>query len=196
VTRQNYHHGTLRETLLSATLTLIAQEGIGAVSLRKVARTAGVSPGAPYHHFEDRAALLTALSDEGFKNLEATLKAAKEKEESPPERIAAMLTAYIRFAQENPAYYRLMFRPELKTKNKEEEDDAGAAAYKLLTKTVEECQTDSTHTETETLSIALWSTAHGLASLWLDGQLNHQTDNPATVAKEVTKLIATLANKE
>jgi AcrR family transcriptional regulator len=195
VTRQNYHHGTLRETLLSATLTLIAQEGIGAVSLRKVARTAGVSPGAPYHHFEDRAALLTALSDEGFKNLETTLKTAKEKEENPPERIAAMLTAYINFAQENPAYYRLMFRPELKTKNKEE-DDAGTAAYKLLTKTVEECQPPK-NADTETLSITLWSTAHGLASLWLDGQLNHQTNNPEKVAKEVTKLITTLTtNKE
>ena len=64
VTRTNYHHGALREALLTATLELIEADGIGAVSLRQVARAAGVSPGAPYHHFPDRAALLTALSDQ------------------------------------------------------------------------------------------------------------------------------------
>src|SRR5829696_3904641 len=57
-TRASYHHGSLRETLVRACLDLIRAEGIGAVSLRRVAREAGVSPGAPYHHFADRAALL------------------------------------------------------------------------------------------------------------------------------------------
>lgn len=196
MTRQNYHHGALRETLLAATLTLIQEEGIGAVSLRKVARTAGVSPGAPYHHFEDRAALLTALSNEGFKTLAKNLKEAKEKTKTPQSQLEEMITAYLTFAKTNPAYYHLMFRPELKTKKKEPED-AGTAAYELLTKTVAECQNTNnpnTNTNTETLAITLWSTAHGLASLWLDGQLDHQTKNPEQTAKEVIKLITTLTN--
>jgi AcrR family transcriptional regulator len=60
--RTSYHHGALREGLITACVALIENEGIGAVSLRRVAREAGVSPGAPYHHFADRSALLTAIS--------------------------------------------------------------------------------------------------------------------------------------
>src|ERR1700733_7896727 len=77
VTRDSYHHGALREALLTASLQLIEAEGIGAVSLRRVAREAGVSPGAPYHHFPDRASLLAALSAQGFQLLAGELAAAR-----------------------------------------------------------------------------------------------------------------------
>src|SRR5215471_10104805 len=82
-TRASYHHGALREALLAASLQLIEAEGIGAVSLRRVARDAGVSPGAPYHHFPDRASLLAALSARGYQLLASELAAAKAAASTP-----------------------------------------------------------------------------------------------------------------
>src|SRR6185437_9437420 len=76
--RETYHHGALREELITASLALIAAEGIGAVSLRRVAREAGVSPGAPYHHFADRSALLAAITVRGSALLEQSLRAARQ----------------------------------------------------------------------------------------------------------------------
>src|SRR5919204_5566144 len=111
--RTSYHHGALRETLLDATLRLIEAEGIGAVSLRRVAREAGVSPGAPYHHFADRADLLAALSARGYELLAAQLAAARTGAGSPARALAGLMRAYVAFARLEPGYFRLMFRPEL-----------------------------------------------------------------------------------
>ena len=197
--RTNYHHGALRETLLTATLELIEQEGIGAVSLRRVARAAGVSPGAPYHHFPDRAALLTALSNEGFRHLTKTLKKAKVKAtataENPKDAVEALLQAYVNFAQENPAYFHLMFRPELKQSQKTDNEDTPAdEAFAVLNETVSTSLVNNTeHTvDKDVLAITLWSLAHGLASLWLDGQLAHHNKNPNTLTEQVAKLATKL----
>src|SRR5215468_2482958 len=112
-TRASYHHGALRDELIKACVALIEVEGIGAVSLRRVAREAGVSPGAPYHHFPDRAALLAALSDRGFALLAQDLTAARATADKPVAALSAMAHAYVGFARSRPAYFRLMFRPEL-----------------------------------------------------------------------------------
>ncbi|MDQ3788258.1 MAG: TetR/AcrR family transcriptional regulator, partial [Actinomycetota bacterium] len=135
--RTNYHHGALRDALLQATLDLIKTEGIGAVSLRQVARTAGVSPGAPYHHFPDRAALLTALADEGFTNLATALRTTQAEAESPAEALPAMIEAYVHFAHDNPAHFQLMFRPELTQSHKSPQGkEAADEAFTVLTDTV------------------------------------------------------------
>src|ERR1051326_2342633 len=76
-TRTSYHHGALRDELIRAFVALIEAEGIGAVSLRRVAREAGVSPGAPYHHFADRSALLMAISVQGYELLGQRLRGAR-----------------------------------------------------------------------------------------------------------------------
>jgi AcrR family transcriptional regulator len=191
VARTNYHHGALREALLTATLNLIEKEGIGAVSLRQVARAAGVSPGAPYHHFPDRAALLTALSDEGFQKLAKNLTEAHATEPTPTKALEAILNAYVEFAQTNPAYFRLMFRPELKQSHKSTEGkEAGTEAFAILENTVGDCLKESnTKTEKNVLAITMWSLVHGYASLWLDGQLDRWTEDPATLAHKVAALI-------
>jgi AcrR family transcriptional regulator len=192
VARSNYHHGALREALLRATLELIETEGIGAVSLRQVARMAGVSPGAPYHHFADRAALLTALSDEGFRLLTDKLTEARTTTTSPREALEAILNAYITFARTEPAYFRLMFRPELKESHKSPAgSEAGETAFAVLENQVEECLTNQ-RTDKTTLTIAMWSLVHGYASLWLDGQLNHRTDDPEALAHQIATLVAEL----
>jgi AcrR family transcriptional regulator len=190
VARTNYHHGALREALLRATLELIETEGIGAVSLRQVARTAGVSPGAPYHHFPDRAALLTALADEGFRLLAGTLTAAHEKAATPTKALEAILNAYVAFARENPAYFRLMFRPELTQPHKSATGaEAGEAAFAVLENTVAQCVPPA---DRDVVAIAMWSLVHGYASLWLDGQLDYRVADPAALSHRVAALVTTL----
>jgi AcrR family transcriptional regulator len=187
VTRTSYHHGALREALLTATLELIETEGIGAVSLRRVARAAGVSPGAPYHHFPDRAALLTALADEGFRRLADALAQAHDAAPNPTAALEAILNAYVDFARANPAYFRLMFRPELTDSHKSDYGaEAGEAAFAVLADTVAECVPAA---EKDLVAITMLSLVHGFVSLWLDGQLDKHTDDPATLAHQVAALV-------
>jgi AcrR family transcriptional regulator len=194
VTRTNYHHGALREALLTATLELIEAEGIGAVSLRQVARAAGVSPGAPYHHFADRAALLSALSDEGFRRLATALCDTKANAATPVEALTAMIETYVHFARRNPAYFQLMFRPELKKSHKSPQgEEASEDAFAVLHETVEACVAAGlmARVDKEVLAMTLWSLVHGLASLWLDGHLAHHTDDPEELTSRIAHLVTT-----
>jgi AcrR family transcriptional regulator len=195
-TRTSYHHGALRDELLSASLRLIEAEGIGAVSLRRVAREAGVSPGAPYHHFADRAALLAALSEQGFRLLTAEFTvaraAAADGGRGPAQVLGALLRAYVGFAQRHGAYFRLMFRPELFEPDRHPGVKAAEhAAEDCLEEAVGDCVRAGLVPpgDADTAGIAAWSLAHGLASLWLDGQFRHYTDDPVTVAARVTAMI-------
>src|SRR3954451_20418238 len=110
-TRTSYHHGALRDELIRACVALIEAEGIGAVSLRRVAREAGVSPGAPYHHFADRSALLAAITVRGSALLERELRQARDQAATAAAALGALVETYVRFAAENPAYIHLMLRP-------------------------------------------------------------------------------------
>jgi AcrR family transcriptional regulator len=173
--RASYHHGSLRETLVRACLELIRAEGIGAVSLRRVAREAGVSPGAPYHHFADRAALLTAIATDGFLLLEKRVTAARDSAATSSAALRAILEAYVRFAHEQPAYFHLMFRPELAHPDKSPEvQDAVDCTFEVLGEVVAAGQREGSVPAGDpgALITALWALAHGLASLWVDGPLD------------------------
>ncbi|WP_327150923.1 TetR/AcrR family transcriptional regulator [Nocardia sp. NBC_01329] len=175
MTRTSYHHGALREALLAACLRLIETEGIAAVSLRRVAREAGVSSGAPYHHFADRAALLADLATQGFRLLTDQLTAARATAESPSSALVALEQGYIRFARDQPGYFRLMFRPELSQPEKHPDTrDAGEAAFGVLADAVAACVAtgELAPERAAPTTVTLWALGHGLASLWLDGQLD------------------------
>ncbi|WP_091612797.1 TetR/AcrR family transcriptional regulator [Amycolatopsis saalfeldensis] len=175
--RTSYHHGALRESLLDACLHLIETEGIGAVSLRRVARDAGVSPRAPYNHFPDRASLLAALSGRGFEELARQLEAARATADAPVPALVALVRAYLGFARARPAYFSLMFRPELSESPKNPAGhNAGDAAFGIVGEVVQTCVGGELIAETDAavLTIALWGFGHGLASLWADGQLAKQ----------------------
>ncbi|MBL1076733.1 TetR/AcrR family transcriptional regulator [Nocardia sp. 2] len=198
-TKDRYHHGALREELLRASLHLIETEGLAAVSLRKVARAAGVSPGAPYHHFADRSALLAALSSRGFELLRDRLAAACTSADTIMGTMIAMADAYVRFAREQPAYFRLMFRPELSQPEKNPETEhAGDAAFAVL----EDAVAEAIHAgalpaaEADTLIMAWWAMAHGLASLEIDGKLVKRAGEMGTtadaLAERITRLFAGL----
>lgn len=202
MSRTSYHHGALRDALLAACLRLIETEGIAAVSLRRVAREAGVSSGAPYHHFADRAALLADLSTQGFRKLAERLTAARSAAPSPAAALTALEQSYVGFAREQPGYFRLMFRPELSQPEKHPDTRAaGEAAFGVLTDAVADCVAagDLPPERAETTALTLWALGHGLASLWLDGHLDKRGallgSTPAalidSVLDNIPRLVAT-----
>src|SRR6202048_2097948 len=103
-----YHHGDLRAACLNAALELLEEGGSNPLSLRAVARRAGVSSAAPYRHYADRDALLSAVAAVGYRELAGYLAAAHPSP-STPEDLAAVAVAYVQFALEHPALFRTMF---------------------------------------------------------------------------------------
>lgn len=190
--RTSYHHGDLRAALMDACLRLIETEGLAAVSLRRVAREAGVSSGAPYHHFADRAALLSALSVEGFQQLAAELAAVRAAATTPLGALTELAGAYVRFSREHPAQFRLMFRPELSQPDKHADAHlAGDAAFDVLARTVADCVATGAlpADRADILAVAWWGLAHGLASLWLDGHLVNRSEQLGTSAPDLVDAI-------
>ena len=193
--RDSYHHGALREELITASLKLIEAEGIGAVSLRRVAREAGVSPGAPYHHFADRSALLAAISVRGSGLLEQSLREARQHAPTAAAALGALIEAYVRFAAGNPAYIHLMLRPELShPENHPEVQAAGEGAITLLTEVVQDCQREGSAPpgDPATLTGLVWALAIGIVTLWLDGPLEARCVDLGTTPQELTARITAL----
>jgi AcrR family transcriptional regulator len=194
-TRASYHHGSLREELISACVALIEAEGIGAVSLRKVAREAGVSPGAPYHHFADRSALLAAISVRGYELLNTALREARAAAPTPARALGALIEAYVWFARDHPAYVQLMLRPELaKPEKHPDAQHAGEAAIQLLAEAVEDCQRAGCAPAGDPVPLisTIWALAVGIATLWLDGPLEGQCVSFGTTPEELTVRITAL----
>ena len=178
---RSYHHGDLRAALLAAAIESL--EAGESFSLRAVARRAGVSPTAPYRHFADREALDTAVAIEGFKDLRADLEAALADSAQPtaPEKvITALGVAYVGFALRRPAVFRLMFGNECDEENSERVQ-ASAQLHGMLNRSIEHLFPGANHSN---LSIALWSMAHGLAFLHLDGKLRPQSDDDVAARVE------------
>ncbi len=116
--RRPYHHGNLRNALIDAAAAVVDLHGLSALTLREVARRAGVSHNAPYRHFEDRAGLIAAVAADGFHMLIEDLTLASGMPEK--ERAAALARAYVRFAEDNPGRFALMFGQEARAYADEE----------------------------------------------------------------------------
>lgn len=184
---KSYHHGDLRAALLAAAIESL--EAGEAFSLRAVARRAGVSPAAPYRHFTDRQALDSAVAVEGFKDLGDDLRRALETQAAPVnsvEVIAGLGVAYVSFALRRPAVFRLMFGNEC--------DDADSARVRasgelrvLMNQVIERLFPDA---DAPPLATALWSLAHGLAFLHLDGKLRPEPADE--VARRVRAPVAAI----
>lgn len=169
----------LRRTILDASLDLIAAEGLEGFSMREVARRAGVSHQAPYHHFPDREAIMAAIVAEGFQRLRDDSIAAIEGESDPYVRMQAMGRAYIRFALHNPAHFKLMFRSEHVREDRHDDARAGAqSAYDVLLQLAGHVAAKSGQ-RTELVVLTAWSMVHGLATLMLEGKLDKVLDDSA-----------------
>lgn len=194
-TRLSYHHGALREELITACVALIEQEGIGSVSLRRVAREAGVSPGAPYHHFLDRSALLAAISVRGHQLLEEELRKTRSEAPTAARALGAVVKRYVQFAREHPAYLQLMLRPELwQPEQHPEAHTAGEGSIQLLTEIVVDCQREGTAPAGDPASLVamVWALAIGIVTLWLDGPLEGRCVQLGTTPEALTAQITAL----
>ncbi|MEQ4301151.1 TetR/AcrR family transcriptional regulator [Plantactinospora sp. B6F1] len=187
-----YHHGNLRRALLTAAATAIEDSGPAGLSLRDLARRAGVSHAAPAHHFGDKAGLLTAFATEGFEMLADTL--ARVGEESGGS-LLELGVGYVMFAVRHRAHFEVMFRPELFHR-----DDAGLTAAQQRTRAALRAGVAglpaapvgpaAAHSE-----LAAWSIAHGFATLWLGRALRTDQigDDPEAAARLVlSRLFAPL----
>ncbi|MFI2649353.1 TetR/AcrR family transcriptional regulator [Micromonospora fulviviridis] len=155
-----YHHGDLRRALLEAAVEVMAESGPAALSLRDLARRAGVSHAAPAHHFSDKAGLLTALAAEGFELLAEALGNAGDD-------LADTGVAYVGFAVRHRAHFEVMFRPDLYRADDPEVVAARTRAGELLRAGVAR----RTGRGLDVDALAAWSIVHGFATLWLSGAL-------------------------
>ncbi|MEW1723229.1 TetR/AcrR family transcriptional regulator [Streptomyces sp. NPDC093109] len=193
--RESYHHGSLREELMTACVALIEAEGIGAVSLRRVARQAGVSPRAPYHHFPDRSTLLAAICVQGYELLEPRLRQAREQAPTGVRSLGEIIRAYVEFARNHPGHMHLMLRSELSEPNKNPEAyNAGAGALQVLTGAVEDCQREGSAPSGDPNALVgmVWALGVGIVSLWLDGPLEKRCVQLGTTPERLTAQIAAM----
>ena len=209
--KRNYHHGDLRRALLDSAWRLVAEKGLAALTLREVARAAGVSHAAPYHHFPSRTALLDALAEEGFAGLDRAMAEAKagpaaggpaEVGQTPrpvdgADVMVRIGRAYVDFACAHPEQLQVMFRP----RHHESEGppppalaEIGAQAYGHLADGVRVCQAQGLAPagDPNELALSAWSLVHGFASLWGQGQLGALIPNPDQFARQRDQLLRNL----
>lgn len=184
----------LRDKVLQASVALIEEQGLAGLSMREVARRAGVSHQAPYHHFEGREAILAALCKEGFDILRKALTKARKRASSIGEELENASIAYVRFAWEHPAHFRVMFRPELVEIDKYAEVDASAEdAFSHVPEMVMRMLGAGFPTGiagNDALATMLWSFVHGFACLLLDGPLSKKLPGIATDRERVFREVA------
>jgi len=185
--RKAYHHGELRESLLEAAEALLEQDGPAGLSLRKVGRQLGVTPGAPYRHFEDKDALLAALATEGFRKLRAAMLATQEGAADGQERLRRAGVGYLQFASAHPELFRLMFG-WMPARDVPELCDAGDAAFAALEGILKGCDEEGLLSRSvNEAGLLVWSAVHGAAFLTIDDRL--KLSEPAPDAECVLNLL-------
>jgi AcrR family transcriptional regulator len=193
--------GVLRARILRASIELIEEEGLAHLSMREVARRAGVTHQAPYHHFADREAILGEIAEQGFRLLcERMETVARENPRGTPQREVGRLIAlgetYVEFACKHPAHFRIMFRPELVDLErcpgaKAEGDKAFSTVQRIVHEAIEGGVPAMPNEEA--LVAFLWSAGHGLACLLLDGPLAMEMPDTAREAQIAGVMSATRA---
>jgi AcrR family transcriptional regulator len=174
---KKYHHGDLKNALIQAGMEILSKEGIGGLSLRKVAQQAGVSHTAPYAHFADKQSLIAAISTEGYRRLYEQLGAIREKYKPDPRRqLVEAAWAYVRFAQTDPAHFRVTFSSAVeREKDYPALVEMAGKSFNQVVQIVAACQAAGVLRPGpgDALAISVWSIVHGFASLLIEGQISH-----------------------
>jgi AcrR family transcriptional regulator len=180
----SYHHGDLRAVILAKAADLVAQRGADGISLRELAREAGVSHAAPAHHFTDRRGLFTALAAEGWRKLAVALDGAR------PEFTDAAL-AYVRFALDHPGHYAVMFDRSLVDPDDVELVAAQDAAGAELSRGVGTLDDPRAEADPQAAALAAWSLVHGFSLLWLNKAIDDGGDPMVMVDRVAGMLFRT-----
>ena len=174
---KKYHHGDLKNALIKAGGEILSKEGVSGLSLRKVARRAGVSHSAPYAHFKDRQALIAAISTEGFRKLYEELDAAVSAHASDPkEQLVEGAWTYVQFALNNTDTFKIMFSGVLeKEKDYPSFVEISGKTFERVVDIVRACQNAGIlrPAPSEIMAVSVWGQVHGIVSLALEGQISH-----------------------
>jgi AcrR family transcriptional regulator len=171
--KTSYHHGNLREELVSEGMAILEGEGPGALTMREVARRLGVTQTAPLHHFESKAALLAAIAAQGFRMLFDHRMAALKGKRDPGERLMVVLMAYVEFALAHPALYHLMHGPEIPDKTLYPElNDAATRSYSLLEAAVGDylIAHEGSMARSRDATLGIWTLCQGVATVLTNPQ--------------------------
>jgi AcrR family transcriptional regulator len=168
--RRGYHHGNLREALVRAALALIAEKGPAGFTFAEAARSAGVSPAAPYRHFRDRDELMADVARRGYERFEADLAAAWNG--GQPDALVAFENlgrAYLAFARNEPAYYSAMFETGLPLDTDPGLLQASERAFAVLRSAAEGIAAKlprESRPPSLMMALHVWALSHGVASLF------------------------------
>jgi AcrR family transcriptional regulator len=171
-----YHHGDLHDALLKAAERVLERDGLGGLTLRAVAREAGVSHAAPTHHFGDLTGLVSELAAIGFRQFNAAMAAAGAVDAPPLMKAMARAKAYVAYAQAHPGMYGLMFRTERLDMTRPSLHEAASASFAGLAGAIgmsrgEQISDESLSVEQAAAIARAWSLVHGFTMLLLDGRL-------------------------
>jgi AcrR family transcriptional regulator len=172
-----YHHGALRDALLEAAERVLERDGLSGLTLRAVAREAGVSHAAPTHHFRDLTGLVSELAAIGFRQFNAAMAVADTVGTSPIEKALARAKAYVAYARVHPGMYGLMFRTERLDMTRPSLHEAASASFAGLAGAVgasrhEQISEQALSLEQAAAIVRAWSLVHGFTMLLLDGRLS------------------------
>ena len=191
-----YHHGDLKRALIETALGMLVEGEGWQFTLREVARRAGVSHGAPYKHFADKAALLAEMAIIGYMQLrEALLVALRGEEKAPPSDLVAVAEAYIDFGLANGALYRLMFSLDIKKVENAGLSAASFATFEVLSEILIRGQRGGAFKlrPIEAQAAACWALVHGLTTLELDRQLTAEKVGPKPIEAALASLLEGIA---
>jgi AcrR family transcriptional regulator len=160
-----YHHGDLRRALLDAAEKVLERDGPGGLSLRAVAREAGVSPAAPYHHFKDKEELMLAVGRAGFAQLNAVLAEAANAAPELSDRLAELGLAYVEFAQAHPATYTVMYDCARRVDAMPDSEDHDKSGFAMVKSAIKEAAGEISEVDAHLAAIAAWCAVHGLAEM-------------------------------
>lgn len=175
--KKAYHHGDLKNALIEAGADILAKDGVGGLSLRKVAQKAGVSHTAPYAHFADKQALIAAISTDGYRRLYEALSAAAQQYIADPARqLVEGAWAYVQFALNDTDHFKITLSGVIeKEKDYPAFVEISQRSFALLVQIVAACQQAKVlkRGPADLIAVGVWSLIHGFISLVLEGQIPH-----------------------
>jgi AcrR family transcriptional regulator len=186
-----YHHGDLKAALVTHAVAIVRAHGAQALSLRRVARAAGVSEAAPYRHFADRRALVAAVAEDGFRQLQAAM-VERIGSESGRLGFKAVALAYIDFAIANPAQYRVMFGPEVaRTDDLPALQATSRSVLGFVATGIERLQAEGQVGPGDpwSMAVAIWAMLHGLVMLTLDGLSEGVAPPMSVLIQDATRIL-------